>query len=229
MLYLLPNALHESQRPPQYIEELVKELDGVICENEKVARAFLKHYVLKMPLQSFPLLLLNEHTKPEELDALIQPLVAGQNWGLLTDAGLSCIADPGQPLVALARRKKIAVSALYGPCSIIMALQLSGFSGQRFSFNGYLPREKAARQSELKRFEKLAKSYDQTQIFIEAPYRNKELMADCIETLSPDTPLAVAWDLTAPTEEVIVKKVALWKKDALPDIHKKPAIFLLHW
>ena len=227
MLYLLPNALHESQKPPQYVGDVVKTLDGLYCETEKNARAYLKHYELKMPLQQFPLQTVNEHTKQSDAEELIQPLLRGETWAMVSDAGLCSIADPGSLIVQAAHKAGIKVVSLYGPSSILMALQLSGLSGQCFSFAGYLPREKEARQAAIRSREMRAKKEKETQIFIEAPYRNNELLVDLLSVLSPDTFLAVAWDLTAPTEGIVVQTVKAWKKMAPLDIHKKPALFLL--
>lgn len=225
MLYLLPNVLHETQNPriilSQQVSDVIATLDGVICENEKRARAYLKCFDLKMALQVFPLALLNEHTA--DVKNLLQPIKEGQHWGVLSDAGLCCIADPGSDLVALAHREKIPVKALSGPCSITQALQLSGMSGQHFTFHGYLPREKAERQNALRLLEKSAKQQKATQIFIETPYRNNEMLSDCLQVLSPETKLCVAWDLDSDQTGVAVEKVS---KFTAIDLHKKPAIFL---
>ncbi|HXF29241.1 MAG TPA: SAM-dependent methyltransferase, partial [Chlamydiales bacterium] len=145
MLYLLPNLLDEtcdaSLQLPKAVFDAVAEIDGLICENEKEGRRFLKRFRTKKILQEMPLQLLNEHTPSKDLEALVAPLIKGQTWGLVSDAGLPCIADPGAPLVQLARKKNIAIRAFAGPSSLMMALQLSGFSGQRFSFYGYLPKD----------------------------------------------------------------------------------------
>jgi len=229
MLYILPNVLHESQNPlhslPVQIQHVVESLDGLICENEKKARQYLKNFSLKMPIQDFPLLVLNEHTK--NVEELLEPLTMQKSWGLLSDAGLACIADPGSLLVRLAHKKRIPVQVLHGPCSITATLQLSGMSGQSFSFWGYLPRESDMRKKELVRLEGLAKKYRQTQIFIETPYRNLDLVKDAISVLAPTTTLCIACDIDGPDQEVHVKTIAQYKKGSLPNIYKRPAVFCL--
>ena len=228
MLYLLPNVLSETQNPRQVlskqVEEVIATLDGVFCESEKKARWYLKHFTLKMPLQQFPLVLLNEHTT--SLSEHLQPLVRGETWAILSDAGVSCVADPGSELVKLAHEQNIAVQTIFGPCSIIQSLQLSGMGGQRFCFHGYLPREKPLRQEALRKLEKASSERKETQICIEAPYRNVELLTDCLQVLKPETKLCVAWELDSPNAGLIVQNVSVWKQKPLPDIHKKPAIFL---
>lgn len=231
ILFLLPNLLADGvdhhQFLPKSIGDAVVKLDGVIAETPKEARKFLKRFTLKKPLQEMPVLTLNEHTKPEEIKELLLPLQKGENWGIVSDAGLPCIADPGAQLVRLAHQKGIQVEALVGPCSLIMALMLSGFSGQRFCFHGYLPREPKERQRQMLLFEENTRNYRQTQIFIETPYRNQYVLQDFITTLQNDTLLCVVWDLTLPTQGVISKTVGEWKK--LPNLvlEDKPAVFLL--
>jgi 16S rRNA (cytidine1402-2'-O)-methyltransferase len=227
-LYLLPNLLHDEADHhlylPAAIADVIAKLDGVICETEKPARKYLGRF----KRASLPLMLLNEHTKEEELHDLLKPLLEGKTIGLLSDAGLPCIADPGSLLVARARRAGIRVEAISGPCSITLALMLSGFPGQRFSFHGYLPRESAARKQAIRQLEQKAQKEQSTEIFIEAPYRNQELFKDAIETIQPKTSFAVACDLTCPTEEVHVHTGKEWKAKQAPDLHKRPTIFLIH-
>ncbi len=227
MIYLLPNLLDDTLDHtsflPQNIGGIIDKLDGVICETEKPARRFLSRF----KRASMPLKLLNEHTKPDELTALIEPLEKGGTWGLLSDAGLPCIADPGRELVALARKKGIKIEAIVGPSSIIMALMLSGLSGQRFSFHGYLPREKEPRAATLRQLEQKSKKENSAEIFIEAPYRNQELLEHIVATLAPTTQLATATDLTSPTQEVYVKSIKSWKQETLPIINKRPTVFII--
>lgn len=221
VLYLLPNVLAEEvpfdQFFPKTVFEVVKTLDGVIAESERTARRYLAKISGQKPIK-----LLNEHTKPEELASLIEPLEQGQKWGILSDAGLPCIADPGSQLVALAHKKGILVQALVGPSSIVMALQLSGLSAQNFTFHGYLPRDKEER----KKYVRALKNEARTHLFIEAPYRNQDLLQDLILVLDEKARLAVVWDLTTANERVVSKRVREWRQGPLPDLHKKPAIFL---
>ena len=231
MLYLLPNLLDQSQNHelflPRQLEEIIPQLDGLIAESDKAARVFLKRFRLKKTLQETPVHLLNEHTTKEDLKALVEPLEKGQIWGLISDAGLPCIADPGAQLVRLLHARSIPVHAISGPSSIVLALMMSGFSGQRFSFHGYLPKEEKERHRQILFFEEDARRYERTQIFIEVPYRSEALLKEFLKTLKGDTMLSVAYDITLPTEKVIAKSVKEWQKIELPDIQKKPAIFLL--
>lgn len=227
-LYLLPNLLDDAVDDhtkflPANIGEIVASLDGCVCETEKLARRFLGRF----KKAQLPLKVLNEHTKDEELADLLVPIEQGGTWGLLSDAGLPCIADPGAKLVSLARKKNVAVEAIVGPSSFIMALMLSGFTGQRFSFHGYLPREKDVRKVRVRALEQKSKKEQSSEIFMETPYRNLELLQDLILELEPPTQLAVACDLTSPTQEVIVKTIKEWKKDPLPQINKRPCVFII--
>jgi 16S rRNA (cytidine1402-2'-O)-methyltransferase len=174
-----------------------------------------------------PIRLLNEHSNSQSWCELLEPLKKGEIWGLVSDAGLACIADPGAELVSLARKAGIQVRAVLGPCSIIHALMLSGFSGQQFIFHGYLPKDREIRQKKLKNMEKSAISEGFTQIFMEAPYRSHTLLREGLEILHEETQLTVAWDIDCPGETVITARVASWKRQALPSIEKKPAIFLI--
>jgi 16S rRNA (cytidine1402-2'-O)-methyltransferase len=229
-LYLLPNVLSDARayeyQLPKRVFDVVQVLDGVIAENEKEARKYLKQFSLKKPLQQMPIKILCEHTHPSELECLLEPMASGEDWGLLSDAGLPCIADPGSPLVLLAQKKTIPVEALVGPSSLFLALMLSGLSGQKFTFCGYLPKKREERTLEIQKLEARAKKEGMTHLCIEAPYRNKELLEDLLFTLSPSTRLCVACHILAPDQEVITLTVSEWKKRPLPEINKKPAIFL---
>lgn len=225
-LYLLPNLLCPeaplADSLPANIHEIVQKLDGVICESEKPARRFLSHF----KRASLPMKPLNEHTDMKELPELLTPLLEGKNIAILSDAGVPCIADPGAELVRLARKKKIPIQAIVGPSSIFLALMLSGLGGQRFAFHGYLPREAAPRGELLRKLEQHSRKNASTELFIEAPYRNQELLKALVEVLEPSTELALATDLTAVTESVIVKSIAEFRKEALPEINKRPTVFL---
>lgn len=223
-LYLLPNLLDESLpvEPflPLSVNAAVASLQGLIAESEKMARRYLRRFLSHEAMAQMPLRELNEHTK--ELSDLLQPLLAGQTWGLISDAGLPCIADPGADLVWLAHQKHVAVETFVGPSSLIMALQLSGFSGQRFSFHGYLPRELAELEPKIKELEKRG----DTQIWIEAPYRSAKMLETLLKTLQPQTKLCVAVQLTTPRQRVLSQTVAQWKGKSFP-LEKEPAVFLL--
>lgn len=174
-----------------------------------------------------PIALFNEHSQEGDIDFLLEPIRRGERWGLISDAGLPCIADPGSKLVMRARQSGIVVQAFVGPSSLLIALMLSGLPGQRFSFLGYLSKEAEERQQQINNVEKKSKKENATQIFIETPYRNMQLLEALLSELDDETLLCVAWDLTLPTQGVVSQKVQLWKKSPLPNLAKKNAIFLI--
>lgn len=231
VLLLLPNVLadvrHHEPFLPASVDKAVESLDGLIAESETGARRFLSRFKHEKKPHEIPVALLNEHTKDDELDFLLEPIRKGERWGLISDAGLPCIADPGAKLVSLARHTGISIQAFSGPSSILLSLMLSGLPGQRFSFLGYLEKEPAKCVSDIKRLEKRAKEDQATQIFIETPYRNKHLLEALLNTLSESTQLACAFDLTMPTQGVVSQTVAQWKKGTLPNLEKRNAIFLV--
>lgn len=224
-LYLLPNLLDESLpiEPflPAGLSQVVSSIQGLIAESEKSARRYLRKFLSHDAMAQMPLRLLNEHT--QSIDELLEPLVKGERWGLISDAGLPCIADPGAVLVKKGREKGIEIEAIAGPCSIIMALQLSGFSGQQFCFHGYLPKESDLLEKKLRELEK----YTTTQIWIEAPYRTEKMLEIAKKVLQPTTSLCLALNLTLPHQKVISQTIEKWKKTNLK-IEKEPAIFLIH-
>lgn len=230
-LLLLPNVLGEVKHHglflPASVDKAVASLDGLIAESAGAGRRYLGRFETKKPANEIPLALFNEHTPDSEIDFLLQPIRQGERWGLVSDGGLPCIADPGAKLVERARRSGIIVQAFVGPSSIMLSLMLSGLSGQRFYFHGYLDKEPKQRASAIKDLERRSKSEQATQIFIEAPYRNTHMLNSLIEGLHPDTSLCVAWDLTLPTQGVVSEKVSIWKKSPLPNLEKKTAIFLV--
>lgn len=230
-LLLLPNVLgdvrHHEPFLPASVDKVVESLDGLIAESETGGRRFLSRFKHAKKPHEIPITLLNEHTKDEDLDFILEPMQKGERWGLVSDAGLPCIADPGAKLVYLARQKGIAVQAFNGPTSILLSLMLSGLPGQRFSFQGYLKKDSTECAAEVKKLEKRAKEDKATQIFIETPYRNKALLDILLSSLSDETLLACAWDLTLPTQGVLSQPVALWKKSPLPALEKRNAIFLI--
>ncbi len=223
-LLLLPNLLDEElpYEPflPASVPQAVASLHGIIAESEKAARRYLRRFLPHEIFSKMPIALLNEHVA--ELDELLAPIEQGQIWGLISDAGLPCVADPGADLVWRARQKGIAVQTFVGPSSILMALQLSGLCGQRFTFHGYLPREGIELEKRIKELEK--QSHGHTQIWIEAPYRSAKMLAALLAALQPTTRLSVAVQLTTPHERIASAPVAKWKP--FP-IEKEPAVFLL--
>lgn len=229
-LYLLPNLLSDAADStlslPVGISSIVEGLDGLIAEDAKAGRAFLKRVLIQRKVADVTVALLNEHTREDELDALLQPLLQGKKLGVVSDAGLPCLADPGARLVARARRAGIHIQAIPGPCSIVLALMLSGLSAQRFAFHGYLPREPHELASSLRLLQQKTRE-GETQVFIETPYRNMKLLQALLQHLSGDLQLCVACDLTSPKEEVIAKSVKDWKAKSLPSFDDRPAVFLL--
>ncbi len=226
-LYLLPNLLDETLpwEPflPASVAKAVSSLDGLIAESEKEGRRYLRRFVDHEKMAATPIRLLNEHTA--ELGALLDPLLRGETWGLVSDAGLPCVADPGAPLVLLAHEKKVRVAALPGPSSILMALQLSGLSGQRFAFHGYLPREALELKQALQQIEARSRQERSAQIWIEAPYRSAKMAQAAVEALQASTLFCIAEDLTLESQSVRTQPVAKWKKETFAG--KKPTVFLL--
>lgn len=229
-LYMVPVTLGDDNLSyviPAEVMTLVQGLEYFVVENEKSARRFLGSVKTNKPVRELNFQLLNEHSAEKDLPALIAPLLAGHNVGMLSEAGCPGIADPGALLAALAHKKNIRVSPLVGPSSILLGLMASGFNGQQFTFLGYLPSDKAARVAKLKELEKQSQGANETQIFIETPYRNQHMLEDILASCSANTKLCIARNVSLETELVISKTIAEWKKSELPDLHKQPTVFLL--
>lgn len=229
-LYLIPTTLGDTnplEVLPLSVKTIVEKIDYFIVENEKSARAFIKSICPGKSQQKLIISLLNKFTNPLEIPDFIDPCLDGYNVGILSEAGCPGIADPGAEVVKHAHQKNIQVIPLVGPSSILLSLMASGLNGQNFAFNGYLPIDKDIRKKEIKRFEKLSFEADQTQLFIETPYRNDAFLSDLISTLSPDTKICVACDITLPTEMIKTKTAEEWKKTKV-DLHKRPTLFLFH-
>lgn len=232
ILYLIPTPLATCETPCllNYEKAQITHITDFVVEAEKTARACLKHLGITTPIRELHLSLLNEHTPTTALPNLLQPLREGRDLGLLSEAGCPAIADPGANLVALAHNEGFEIRPLVGPSSIILALMASGANGQSFAFKGYLPSEKNERIQTLKSLEIRSQHTGETQIFIETPYRNSALLNDAITTLHPNTLLCIACDLTAPSQTIISKKITQWRKmETLPNLKKRPTIFLLHY
>jgi 16S rRNA (cytidine1402-2'-O)-methyltransferase len=231
-LLLLPNLLAEHRHYevflPNSVVKAVQTVDGLIAESETQGRRFLKRFETKKPAAEIPIALFNEHTPDDHLDFLLEPLVKGERWGLVSDAGLPCIADPGAKLVRRARQIGIPIQAFVGPSSILLSLMLSGLPGQKFAFHGYLDKDMKKRHPQLLKLVRQSQQEQATQIFMEAPYRNKATLENLLEALPDQTWLCVAWDLTLPTQGVLSQPVHFWKKSPLPNLDKKPAIFLFY-
>ena len=228
-LWLIPAPLGDETKPWLLEEErlAVVGLQHFVVEAPKTARKHLKALGVETPIRELSLETLDEHTKFDELSLLLEPLLNGLDMGLISEAGCPAVADPGAALVALAHRHDIVVRPLVGACSILLALMASGANGQRFTFCGYLPAERTERLNALKKLEKTSQQNDETQIFIETPYRNMALLQDALNCLNGQSRLCVASNLTLSNELIISKKVKDWPKD-IPDLHKQPCIFVLH-
>ena len=204
-----------------------RRLRHFVVEHAKTARAYLKHMKLPLPLQELDLKELNEHTPAADIKALLQPLLQGQDLGLMSEAGCPAVADPGAALVALAQARGIRVVPLIGPSSLLLALMASGLNGQRFAFHGYLPAKSEERARAIRELEKESHSRLQTQIFIETPYRNATLYAALLQYAKPETRLCLATDLTLASEFIQTKSIRDWRKTSPPELERRPTVFLL--
>ena len=229
-LLLLPNVISDDPLAhklhlPESVHEAMKTIDGLFAENAREARRYATKFELKQPIQSMPVIVMDKKAKLHEV---MQPVLNGETWGVVSDAGMPCIADPGHKLVAFAHKRNIKVHSFVGPNSLMLALMLSGLPGQVFSFQGYLPKKPDERKESIKLFEKESKKNKSTQIFIETPYRNQYLLESLVESLNEQTHLAIACNLLSSKELVISKKVALWRKEPLPRTAKIPVVFLFN-
>jgi 16S rRNA (cytidine1402-2'-O)-methyltransferase len=229
-LYLLPNILSDGSDwqnvLPAQIFHLATNTRYFIVENIRTARRFLKQVNKEINIDQLTFFELNKYTNQNELPAFLKPLEQGENVAVISEAGCPGIADPGAEVVKIAHQKGYKVVPLVGPSSIMLALMASGLNGQNFAFNGYLPVRANERTRAISNLEKLVKNNRQTQIFIETPYRNNQLITEVLKTCSPSTLLCIAANLTGENEFIATKSVSRWKGN-VPDLHKQPAIFLL--
>ena len=229
ILYLIPSPLGENapmEVLPLTVRKVIEEVTHFIVENEKDARRFIKRINPKKDQSSLQLYPLNKFTSTEEILTYLDPIQEGISMGVISDAGCPGVADPGAEIVKMAHRKDIVVRPLVGPSSILLALMSSGLNGQNFAFNGYLPIDKSKRQKEIKKLEKKSYDYNQSQLFIETPYRNNQLLQDLLKILDRNTEVCVACDISLPKEYIKTFTVRQWKKIKL-DLHKRPAIFII--
>ena len=229
-LYLIPTPIGD--RPvwdvlPASNRTVIDSIDYFIVEDIRSARRFLSKAGISRPIDSLRFAELNEHTAPAEVSALFAPLLTGTDAGVLSEAGLPGVADPGADAVALAHIHGIEVVPLVGPSSILLALMASGLNGQSFAFNGYLPVKPPERVKAIRFFERRALTEGQSQLFIEAPYRNVKLMEQLVQTLGDQTRLTVAVDLTAPDERIETRTAGEWRRCRLPEMNRRPAIFII--
>ena len=229
-LYLIPTTLGEcnvNEVLPISISRTIDFVDYFIVENEKTARKCIKSTNPSKVQADLKLFTLNKHTVVGDHNKMIQPCLEGKNVGLMSEAGCPGVADPGAVIVKLAHEKGVQVVPLVGPSSILLAMMASGMNGQSFAFHGYIPIEKSDKKTYLKNLEKNAQAFNQSQIFIETPYRNNKMLEDILMALLPTTHLCIATDITLPTEYIKTMKVAEWKNITV-DLHNRPTIFIIH-
>jgi len=229
-LYLIPTSLGECSFDkilPAQNTQIVTDLKHFVVEDVRTARRFLKKANPAIEINDLTFYVLNQHTTPEELSNFLSPMFAGHDLGVLSEAGCPAIADPGADVVAMAQKNNFTVVPLVGPSSILLSLMASGFNGQSFAFVGYLPIQPADRAKMLRKLENRAYTEDQSQIFIETPYRNMKILEEILQVCQPNTRLCIAVDITLETEFIKTKTVKEWKTQ-LPDLSKRPCIFLIY-
>lgn len=229
-LYLIPTTLGESDLTavlPEKNNIITTKIRHFIVEDIRTARRFLRKVDRQFPIDDCTFFTLNQHTTPEEIACYLNPLSKGLDMGVISEAGCPAVADPGADIVKMAQQKNYKVVPLVGPSSILLALMGSGFNGQSFAFVGYLPIEGAERAKALKRLESRAITEQQTQLFIETPYRNTKMLEEIIKSCNPSTRLCIAADITLDSEFIKTKTIGEWKKQ-LPDLGKKPCIFAIY-
>ena len=229
-LYLIPTSLGETSFDrilPAYNAEIVNSLKYFIVEDVRTARRFLKKVNQAIEIDELHFYVLNQHTTPEEISAYLKPMAEGHDMGVISEAGCPAIADPGADVVAMAQVANYQVVPLVGPSSLLLALMGSGFNGQSFAFSGYLPIQPAERSKALKKLEARVYSESQSQLFIETPYRNMKMLQQILSDCQPNTKLCIAADITLDTEFIHTKTIKDWKTQ-LPDLNKRPCIFILY-
>lgn len=229
-LYLIPVTLGETEVSrvlPSYNAEVIVQIKHFIVEEVRSARRFLKKVDRNIQIDDLAFYPMGKHASPELFASYLRPLEQGESVGVISEAGCPAVADPGADVVAIAQRKGLRVVPLVGPSSILLAVMASGFNGQSFAFNGYLPIEPGERTKRLKLLEQRVYAERQTQLFIETPYRNAKLFAEILRTCRPQTRLCVAAGLTCAEEFIRTRTIQEWKKHPLPDLSKIPAIWVI--
>lgn len=229
-LFLIPVTLGDTEHRrvlPEYNRDLIRGIRHFIVENIRTARRFLKKADPSIVIDELAFYELNKHTSPEEVAGYLLPLSKGESVGVISEAGCPAVADPGADVVAIAQRKNYPVVPLVGPSSIILSVMGSGFNGQSFAFHGYLPIDAAERTHKIKQLEGRVYAENQTQLFIETPYRNNKLVDELIRTCRPSTRLCIASNITCEDEYIHTRPVKEWA-GKVPDLSKKPTIFLIY-
>lgn len=231
-IYMIPCPISDEREVwdvlPKANLEVMNSLDYFVVENIRSARRFLSKAGVERKIDELEFVELNEHTtSAADVERMLKPVLEGRSAGVISEAGVPGVADPGADIVALAHRKGVRVVPLVGPSSILMSVMASGLNGQSFAFVGYLPIKDGERQRRLKELEHRARTEQQAQLFIEAPYRNVKLFDTLVKTLSPQLRLTIAADITSPNEYILTLLIAEWRKRGVPDIAKRPTIFIL--
>ena len=230
-LYLIPTTLGktpENNTLPEYTLNILRKLDVLVVENIQSAVKFLQWAGDTIPEYKIDFYPLNKNTPDHEIFSFLKPLRAGKDMGVISEAGAPAVADPGAKLVKMAHQNNIKVVPLVGPSSILLALMGAGFNGQEFAFHGYLPIEQKKRKQMIAQLEGESRRHDRTQIFMEAPYRNNEILKDILNVCSAETRLCTSTDLTLPDELIISQSISEWKSTEIPNLHKRPTIFLIY-
>ncbi|RNI30235.1 SAM-dependent methyltransferase [Rufibacter immobilis] len=229
-LFLIPTVLAEDTASAvicRQVAEVTAQLKYFLVENARTARRYIKTIAPSQTIEELQITVIDKNSSDAELTAALKPLLAGQDAGVISEAGCPGVADPGAELARLAHQHGVKVVPLVGPSAILMGLMASGFNGQSFAFHGYLPIEKRDRIQALKQLEKEMVQKDQTQIFMETPYRNRQMVEDLLQHLSKDTKLCIAANITGPNEFIRTLRISDWK-GKVPDLHKQPAVFLIY-
>jgi len=229
-LYLIPTTIGTEKWEsviPHDVIEITRSLNCFVVEELRTARRYLSRIGVHTPIDEITFFTLNEHTNPVEVESMMKPLLGGVDVGLISEAGMPAIADPGSLLVAAAHLKGIKIIPLVGPNSIVLTLMASGLNGQNFAFVGYLPVKPQERKNRLRQLENRSRTENQTQLFIEAPYRNLKLFQDILSACSNATLLTIGSELTTPEEFIATKSITDWKKSPEPSIHKKNTVFAI--
>jgi len=230
-LYMIPTTLGKTPSNnslPEHTLQIIRTLDTLAVENIQSAVKFLRWVGDTVPEYKIDFYPLNKKTPEHEIFSFLKPLKAGRNMGVLSEVGAPGIADPGAKLVKMAHKNGIRVIPLIGPSSVLLAMMASGFNGQSFSFHGYLPIDAKQRKQIIIQLEGESRRHDRSQIFMEAPYRNNEIVKTILESCSPETRLCIATDITLESEFIVSKEVGEWQKGKVPDLHKRPSIFILY-
>jgi 16S rRNA (cytidine1402-2'-O)-methyltransferase len=230
-LYLIPVPISENVKLTETLLakdlEVAENLENFVSETPKIARAFLKDIALNKQIQEISISELNKNTKSDELEPLLEPLFQGKDLGLISDAGAPSIADPGHRLVRVAQEKGIVCIPLVGPSSVFLALMASGLNGQSFAFYGYLPKERGRKRKKIKTLERIAQNTKQTQIFMETPYKNQNMLEDILDVCEGETLLCIAQQVMSENEYIVTKSIKEWKREKKV-LEKNPCLFLIN-